>query len=282
MKCPKCGYISFDYNDECPKCKKELSSVRGKLNLYSFKPDPPSFLESLTGGSAETGDTLSTTSDSQFNILDTEIEFAAEKVPEQAEYSETDETDEIEIELGSEITETGKDERVVPIATEETLGTGQPSYEIYDTDSSTDEWLQELETEELGQEKEPTLEVPDFEDQEEIEPVELELDKPSPSDPATFEEASVPDILDTDEPSLEISATDIQEEQSEETMVLHDHPSVTDKPLEIPPDDLEETSVEEELPLSLDDLKDDELGEVDVNIDTSSLDASPERVSAEV
>lgn len=40
MKCPKCNYISFDYSQTCPKCKKSLAEVRGKMNLSSFKPTP--------------------------------------------------------------------------------------------------------------------------------------------------------------------------------------------------------------------------------------------------
>jgi len=38
MKCPKCGYISFDYNQACPKCKKGLTQVREKMNHFSFSP----------------------------------------------------------------------------------------------------------------------------------------------------------------------------------------------------------------------------------------------------
>jgi hypothetical protein len=49
MKCPKCGYVSFDYNLSCPKCGKDISSEQGKLNLPSFKPNPLSLLGALTG-----------------------------------------------------------------------------------------------------------------------------------------------------------------------------------------------------------------------------------------
>lgn len=51
MKCPKCGYISFDYNHTCPKCNKNISSEREKMNLPSYKPSPPSLLGSLLDGS---------------------------------------------------------------------------------------------------------------------------------------------------------------------------------------------------------------------------------------
>ena len=47
MKCQKCGYISFDYNEACPKCNRGLEAERDRLNLPSYKPDPPFLLEPL-------------------------------------------------------------------------------------------------------------------------------------------------------------------------------------------------------------------------------------------
>jgi len=38
MKCPKCNYISFDYNENCPKCRRSLTEVRAKMNLPSYCP----------------------------------------------------------------------------------------------------------------------------------------------------------------------------------------------------------------------------------------------------
>ena len=49
MKCPKCRYISFDYNEVCPKCNKDLVSERKKMNLTGYKPDPSFFFFILTG-----------------------------------------------------------------------------------------------------------------------------------------------------------------------------------------------------------------------------------------
>ena len=49
MKCPKCSYVSFDYNQFCPKCNKDLSSERNKLNFPSYKPNPPFLLSALIG-----------------------------------------------------------------------------------------------------------------------------------------------------------------------------------------------------------------------------------------
>ncbi|MFO7738714.1 MAG: hypothetical protein R6V46_09580 [Desulfatiglandaceae bacterium] len=52
MKCPKCNYISFDYNQVCPKCNKNISSEQQRMNLPDYKPSPPYLLGSLLG---ETG-----------------------------------------------------------------------------------------------------------------------------------------------------------------------------------------------------------------------------------
>jgi hypothetical protein len=49
MKCSKCGYISFDYNQSCPKCDKDVSGERAKLNLPDYRSDPPFLLGALTG-----------------------------------------------------------------------------------------------------------------------------------------------------------------------------------------------------------------------------------------
>src|SRR4030043_1611429 len=49
MRCPKCGYESFDYNQVCPKCNKNIANEQAKLNIPAFKPNPPSLLGILTG-----------------------------------------------------------------------------------------------------------------------------------------------------------------------------------------------------------------------------------------
>jgi hypothetical protein len=55
MKCPKCGYTSFDYNERCPKCNKDLTQDREWINLPSFKPNPPPLLSEagLQGSGSE-------------------------------------------------------------------------------------------------------------------------------------------------------------------------------------------------------------------------------------
>ena len=38
MKCDKCGYISSDYNHECPNCQKDLGIIRSRLGVTYEKP----------------------------------------------------------------------------------------------------------------------------------------------------------------------------------------------------------------------------------------------------
>jgi hypothetical protein len=49
MKCPKCKYSTFDYVETCPRCGKDMSEEKFKLNIFSIKPNTPFMLGSLTG-----------------------------------------------------------------------------------------------------------------------------------------------------------------------------------------------------------------------------------------
>jgi hypothetical protein len=49
MKCPKCNYTSFDYNQVCPKCGNDNAEEQTRLKLSPNKPNPPFFLASLVG-----------------------------------------------------------------------------------------------------------------------------------------------------------------------------------------------------------------------------------------
>ncbi len=45
MRCPNCGYISFDYLDQCVKCRTDLTGERQRLNLPEIRPNPISLQE---------------------------------------------------------------------------------------------------------------------------------------------------------------------------------------------------------------------------------------------
>jgi hypothetical protein len=49
MRCKRCGFISFDFNQVCPKCNKEVAGEQHRMNLPSFRPEPPKLLMRLLG-----------------------------------------------------------------------------------------------------------------------------------------------------------------------------------------------------------------------------------------
>jgi hypothetical protein len=59
MKCPKCSYVSFDYNLSCPKCTKDISTEQSKLNIPAFRPETPFLMGGLTGQAGESNTALS-------------------------------------------------------------------------------------------------------------------------------------------------------------------------------------------------------------------------------
>jgi hypothetical protein len=66
MKCPKCKYVTFDYLDTCPRCGKNMSSEKAKLNISGIKANPPSVLGSLTGDIGESAEELAMTDEMGF------------------------------------------------------------------------------------------------------------------------------------------------------------------------------------------------------------------------
>ncbi len=119
MKCQKCNYITFDYEDVCPKCQKDMSKEREKLNLPAYKPDPPHLLGALTGfGDEQTKNEIDFSNDLLGENLQTEPEKREFKSVEameeafndiieldntpQAEISEREELDEQDFSLSPE------------------------------------------------------------------------------------------------------------------------------------------------------------------------------------
>jgi hypothetical protein len=58
MKCPKCNYVSFDYNQVCPKCNKDISAEQQRMNLPAYRPSPLSLLGALIGEPRQSEDSV--------------------------------------------------------------------------------------------------------------------------------------------------------------------------------------------------------------------------------
>ena len=69
MRCPKCGFISFDHLTSCAKCKRDVSELAVELQGTSIKSELPMFLSGALGAfSAEEEETF------EEQALDTEME----------------------------------------------------------------------------------------------------------------------------------------------------------------------------------------------------------------
>ena len=55
MRCPKCGYISFDHLESCLKCKKKIKPLPDNLSGSAYNSAPPVFLKFVTEAPAEAG-----------------------------------------------------------------------------------------------------------------------------------------------------------------------------------------------------------------------------------
>jgi len=56
MRCPKCGFISFDHLTSCAKCGRDISEVASDLQGTSIKVESPMFLSGALAALAERED----------------------------------------------------------------------------------------------------------------------------------------------------------------------------------------------------------------------------------
>jgi hypothetical protein len=143
MKCPKCGYISFDSNQVCPKCNKDISAEQAKLNLPAFKPGPPALLGALIGEADESdmGMVLDHAADGETS--DEGIRIADEASASGGEETGFDDSDELEITL--EPDEAGDEDMMEPL--EEPLIAGDSETPMAEAADSLEESLSDFEFE---------------------------------------------------------------------------------------------------------------------------------------
>ncbi|MEO0248933.1 MAG: hypothetical protein ABIN58_05195, partial [candidate division WOR-3 bacterium] len=51
MKCPRCSFTSFDYNQACPKCGNDLSRERDLMGFPAYQPKSLAILGMFGAGS---------------------------------------------------------------------------------------------------------------------------------------------------------------------------------------------------------------------------------------
>ena len=55
MRCPKCGFISFDHLTACAKCGRDITQVAAELQGTSIKVEAPMFLSGALAAFSEAG-----------------------------------------------------------------------------------------------------------------------------------------------------------------------------------------------------------------------------------
>jgi len=255
MKCPKCGYISFDYNLSCPKCNKDISSEQEKLHIPAFRPDPPFLLGALTGeanesqvGMAPAGSQISLDKEADISLDDSSAldsgEVSAQDSSElnldSGELS-LDDTSSLSMDTGEVQAEVAKGLQR-PKTLEDKPGSGEfklePEADLGDLDLGEEgEEELSLDSTEKGEETAPTKEAADSE---------LDI------------------TLDLEEDELAGSASGSQD-------LLTPAGAETTVP-ELEPLDLEaeEGQGKEEIELSLDDLKINDTGELELGSESKA------------
>jgi hypothetical protein len=58
MKCPKCGYTSFAYLENCLKCRQGLAEQQAAFGPYALRPNPPDLLIAYQAAAMDVDDTV--------------------------------------------------------------------------------------------------------------------------------------------------------------------------------------------------------------------------------
>jgi hypothetical protein len=255
MKCPKCGYMSFDYNQVCPKCNKDISGEQARLNMPAFRPDPPSLLGILTGEADESNVGLQVDHASMMDASqDMDVNLEDSVVLEESEETGFEEDQGMEISLETD------DSGDFELPAEE---------EIEDTDDMLDLGMDE------GEEG-------------------ISLDADSISSEDTEGDLAAP-LEEEDGEGISLDLGDISLEEPEEEIPITEETAQEDggeeidlgglsEDISISPEEGEETALDDssEIELGLDDLKINETGELEVSQEESAADAEATKLVEEL
>ena len=251
MKCPKCGYISFDYNQVCPKCSKDIGDEQAKLNIPSFRPETPFLIEALVGEAEESGvgNGIGSSADMDTGEYEMGLDFDDSGAADtgEAEIGDSIEMDEIDMNVESaeesvsafDFEELEPPEGEAEIALEES---------VTDFDLESDEEEIDMETGETSEEG-------------------TEVGTTATPEPGLEEDELGIDLDDESFDDIGVAQALEEEEAGVESEVAGPDPdSLTLEPAETSQEaDLSGRGEEEEVALGLDDLKIDDSGELKVD-----------------
>ena len=273
MKCPKCGYVSFDHNQACPKCKKDISEERNKLNLPHFEPSVPFLLGALTGEADEAAMDIDIAAPGIQPVsgYEEEIEVEEEVAPfleEEEDVASLD--DDLEISMEEEWSPADVEEE------ESVLAESFPDIELdegprkaAESEESLDDLSLDLEEVEEPPGGENDLELTSMDEIEGAGGEELSFDfddlttESGPSDEPLVDVESV--IGPDDDLSLDLDELNLDQDELTGDISTGDSSPTEEEPApDVELDSIALEDEEEEVVLNLDDLKVNETGELEV------------------
>lgn len=194
MRCPKCGYTTFDHLESCPKCKKNIQSAASSLQGAIYNVDLPQFLKLNPTWEDEEAEEISLQEDGAVDhddVVDKDLNVLMES-------EEFDEDDEIGI--------SNDDGPVLRLQGDEPEDTEESGEIEIDFGKFEDDFKEEEIT--LTADDEPVvqkLDIPDeLIDMSDLEPPALERVETAPGSPAMAKPAQDNDDFDEDLDSLDI------------------------------------------------------------------------------
>ena len=129
MRCPKCGFISFDHLTSCKKCGKDIAEVASELQGTSIKTESPMFLSPALAAFADREESF------EEHAMEAEvgegIDFSMEDEPVEEEAAATAEAEE-NIDFSVEQAEEETDMSLAEAEAEEAAGTEEETEESVD------------------------------------------------------------------------------------------------------------------------------------------------------
>jgi len=182
MRCPKCGFISFDHLASCSKCGRDISEVASELQGTSIKVAPPMFLSGALAAFAESEESFEehAMEDDVAGGIDFNMEMEDEAVEMDAAAEDVDFSFE-------------EEEEAFDVAPEE-----DADFEIVEEEEGADISLAEAEAEEAGIAEED---------------VDIELEAEAED---TFEELDFMSSVDEEEGGLEFDLEDFIEDRDDD------------------------------------------------------------------
>ena len=151
MRCPKCGFISFDHLISCAKCGRDVSEVASELQGTSIKVEVPMFLSGALAALAESEESFE--EHAMECDVDEGIDFSMEEEAAEEEVVEmaAEEEDDVDFSFEEE-EEAGADISLAEAEAEEAAGTGEVEEADFTLEAEAEEEVEPEEAEDSFEE----------------------------------------------------------------------------------------------------------------------------------